>query len=146
MNVASARLDELARRLARLTGEDVETAVERAIEERLSRVAPAAQSDRRAAMQRFFDRSLGLPVRGRDNRLWSRRFAFLMVLDTSAIVAAIVNEPDADRFQNAIFETTSLTMSAVAVLESRIVLQSRYGRSAVEAFDEMLEQDRDCAF
>jgi ribonuclease VapC len=69
-----------------------------------------------------------------------------MVLDTSAIVAAIVNEPDADRFQNAIFETTSLTMSAVAVLESRIVLQSRYGRSAVEAFDEMLEQDRDCAF
>jgi ribonuclease VapC len=31
-------------------------------------------------------------------------------------------------------------MSAVAVLESRIVLQSRYGRLAVEAFDEMLEQ------
>jgi antitoxin VapB len=62
MNVASARLDELARRLARLTGEDVETAVERAIEERLSRVAPAAQSDRRAAMQRFFDRISQLPV------------------------------------------------------------------------------------
>jgi antitoxin VapB len=62
MNVASARLDELARRLARLTGEDVETAVERSIEERLSRVAPAAQSDRRAAMQRFFDRISQLPV------------------------------------------------------------------------------------
>ena len=40
MNIRSARVDQLAQRLARLTGEDVETALERAIEERLSRVAP----------------------------------------------------------------------------------------------------------
>ena len=39
MNIASPKVDELAQRLARLTGEDVETALERAIEERLSRVA-----------------------------------------------------------------------------------------------------------
>src|SRR4051812_2319129 len=38
MNIRSAKVDELAQRLARLTGEDVETALERAIEERLSRV------------------------------------------------------------------------------------------------------------
>jgi ribonuclease VapC len=62
------------------------------------------------------------------------------VLDTSAIVAAIAKEPDAIRFQSAIFDATSIVMSAVAVLESRIVLQSRHGRSAVEAFDEMLGQ------
>jgi antitoxin VapB len=41
MNVRSAKLDQLAQRLARLTGEDVETALARAIEERLSRVAAA---------------------------------------------------------------------------------------------------------
>jgi hypothetical protein len=32
MNFHSPKLDELAQRLARLTGEDVETAVERAID------------------------------------------------------------------------------------------------------------------
>jgi len=49
-NIASPKVDEFARHLARLTGEDVETALERAIEERLSRVAVAAHGDRRAAM------------------------------------------------------------------------------------------------
>jgi antitoxin VapB len=57
VNIASGRLNELAQRLARLTGEDVETALERAVEERLSRVSPdAPQGDRREAMRTFFDR------------------------------------------------------------------------------------------
>ncbi len=43
-----------------------------------------------------------------------------MVVDTSA--AAIANEPDASRFQNAMLSAASLVMSAVTVLESRIVL------------------------
>jgi ribonuclease VapC len=34
---------------------------------------------------------------------------------------------------------TSLAMSAVAVLESKIVLRSRHGEAAVEAFNQMLE-------
>ncbi|MEA3073443.1 MAG: antitoxin VapB [Alphaproteobacteria bacterium] len=56
MNIRSAKVDQLARRLARLTGEDIETALERAIEERLSRIAPPAPSDRIAALDSFFDR------------------------------------------------------------------------------------------
>ncbi len=56
MNIRSARVDQLAQRLASLTGEDVETALERAIEERLSRVAPPAPADRRAALDSFFER------------------------------------------------------------------------------------------
>jgi antitoxin VapB len=56
MNIRSTRVDQLAQRLARLTGEDVETALERAIEERLSRIAPAAPADRKAAMESFFER------------------------------------------------------------------------------------------
>ena len=56
MNIRSAKVDQLAQRLARLTGEDVETALERAIEERLSRVAPPAPFDRKAALASFFER------------------------------------------------------------------------------------------
>ena len=55
MNIRSAKLDQLAQRLARLTGEDVETALQRAIEERLSRVTPPAPADRKAAMDLFFE-------------------------------------------------------------------------------------------
>ena len=66
MNIRSARVDQLARQLARLTGEDVETALERAIEERLSRVAPPAPTDRKAALDAFFERVSRM--RGLDSR------------------------------------------------------------------------------
>jgi antitoxin VapB len=63
MNIASPKINELARRLARVTGEDLDTALERAIEERLSRFAgEAAQANRRSAMQRFFGRVSQMPV------------------------------------------------------------------------------------
>jgi len=62
MNIRSAKVDQLVERLARLTGEDVETAIERAIEERLSRVAPPVATDRRAAMDAFFERVSRMPV------------------------------------------------------------------------------------
>jgi antitoxin VapB len=61
MNIRSAKVDELARRLASLTGEDIETALERAIKERLSRVEPAP-ADRKAAIETFFERACRLPV------------------------------------------------------------------------------------
>lgn len=63
VNSVSARVDELARQLARLTGEDLETAVQRAIEERLSRLAPAAQGGREAALRTFFERVSAMPDR-----------------------------------------------------------------------------------
>jgi hypothetical protein len=63
MNIASPKVDELARRLAHLAGEDVETALERAVEERLARIAAEAKpGDRRAAMRRFFDRLSRRPI------------------------------------------------------------------------------------
>jgi len=63
MNIASPKIDELAQRLARLTGENVETALKRAIEERLSRVAAARPRSRRAALQKFFDRVSTMPIK-----------------------------------------------------------------------------------
>ena len=56
MNIRPAKVHQLAQRLARLTGEDVETALERAIEERLSPIIPPAPADRKAAMGAFFER------------------------------------------------------------------------------------------
>ncbi len=63
MTIASAKVDELAHRLARLTGEDVETALARAIEERLSRIGASPATDRHAAMRKFFDRVSAMPVK-----------------------------------------------------------------------------------
>ena len=63
MNIASAKVDELAQRLARLTGEDVETALQRAIEERLSRVATVQQVDRQAAIRKFIELVSVMPVK-----------------------------------------------------------------------------------
>jgi antitoxin VapB len=62
MNIRSAKVDQLAQRLARLTGEDVETALERAIEERLSRIVPPAPADRKAALASFFERVSNMRV------------------------------------------------------------------------------------
>lgn len=62
-----------------------------------------------------------------------------MILDTSAIVAAIAGEPDGARFQEAMLGAASMAIASVTVLETRIVLHSRQGDEVVRAFDEMLE-------
>ena len=62
MNIVSERIDELARRLARVTGEDVETALERAFAERLSCLCVPSAEDRRAAPQEFFDSAAPMPT------------------------------------------------------------------------------------
>ncbi len=63
VNITSPRIDTLAQRLAALTGEDVETALARAIEERLSRIGTPADGDRAAALHRFLDRVSRLPMK-----------------------------------------------------------------------------------
>ena len=62
-----------------------------------------------------------------------------MVVDTSAIVAAVASESDASRYREAMLSASFVAMSSVSVLESRSVLQSRYGPDAVAAFGSALE-------
>lgn len=62
-----------------------------------------------------------------------------MILDTSAIIATIANEPDRSRFQDAMLGAASLSLSSVTALETRMVLQSRQGAEAVREFDEMIK-------
>jgi len=59
-----------------------------------------------------------------------------MVLDTSAIIASIMNEQDSSRFREAMLVAESLLISSVAVLETKIVLQARLGPDAVELFED----------
>jgi ribonuclease VapC len=62
-----------------------------------------------------------------------------MVLDTSAIIATVTNEPDGQRYRTAMLQADSLLISAVAVLETKIVLSARFGPEAVALFDALLE-------
>jgi ribonuclease VapC len=62
-----------------------------------------------------------------------------MVLDTSAIIATITNEIDGSRYRAAMLGADSLSISAVAVLETKVVLLARLGAEAVALFDELLE-------
>jgi ribonuclease VapC len=62
-----------------------------------------------------------------------------MVLDTTAIIAAVANEQDSSRFRAAMLGADSLLISSVAALETRIVLFARLGPDAVDLFEELLE-------
>jgi ribonuclease VapC len=62
-----------------------------------------------------------------------------MVLDTSAIIATLTNEPDSSRFRAAMLAAETLLISSVTVLETRIVLFARLGPDATSLFDELLE-------
>jgi antitoxin VapB len=58
----SEKTNVLARELATVTGEDVETAVERAIEERLARLPQGPRSRRGADIDAIFERLARMPV------------------------------------------------------------------------------------
>src|SRR3954447_11178371 len=76
----------------------------------------------------------------RHSRIRPLRIAVLMILDTSAIIATITDEPDSERFRTAMRSAEHLLMSSIAVLETRIVLFARLGLEGVALFDEMLER------
>jgi hypothetical protein len=61
-----------------------------------------------------------------------------MVIDTSAIFAAIANEPDGAIYRNAIKASPVRLMSAITLLETRIVLFSRLGSGSIATFDELI--------
>jgi ribonuclease VapC len=63
-----------------------------------------------------------------------------MILDTSAIIAAIADEPDGVHSQPAIQTAKSLAIAAISVLETRIVLHGRRQPLLAQAFNAMLQR------
>jgi len=62
LELKSAKADALARELATATGEDVETAVERAIEERLARIPRRKRTPKPSDIHAIFDRLAQMSV------------------------------------------------------------------------------------
>ena len=65
-----------------------------------------------------------------------------MVIDTSAILALLFNEPEADEIEIAIDEDPVRLMSAAAGLEAAIVVEARLGSAGGREFDLLLHKTR----
>ncbi len=61
-----------------------------------------------------------------------------MILDTSAVIAVLENEPQRDRFEKLI-ASNECEMSSVSYLEASIVLLQRRGEEALASLDTWLE-------
>ena len=53
-----------------------------------------------------------------------------MIVDTSALLAILLRESDAQRYERAIADAWPRRMSAVALLEAAMVVESRGGAAA----------------
>ena len=61
-----------------------------------------------------------------------------MVLDTSALVAMLLGEPERERFMAALVQATDPLISAGTLLESSIVVYSKLGSGGLVDLDELL--------
>lgn len=61
-----------------------------------------------------------------------------MVVDTSALIAILLNEPDAEMLSAAIVAATPRIISAVSALETSIVIESKKGEAGLVLLDELL--------
>lgn len=63
-----------------------------------------------------------------------------MVIDSSSLVAILLNEPDRDRFLELLLASERKLISAVTVVEAGIVVESRAGQVAAREFDLFLHE------
>jgi ribonuclease VapC len=65
-----------------------------------------------------------------------------MVVDTSAVIAILLNEPDAEYFERALETDPSRLMSAASFLEAAIVIEVRFGAAGGRELDLFLSTAR----
>ena len=65
-----------------------------------------------------------------------------MVLDTSALLAILLNEPEQRRFNEAIERAGRCAVSAATFVEVSMILESRHGAEGVRAFDRLVAAAR----
>jgi ribonuclease VapC len=61
-----------------------------------------------------------------------------MVIDTSALLAILLGEPEADEFSQAISRDSKRLVSSMSALEAAVVLYARKGRGGVLELDLLL--------
>ena len=62
-----------------------------------------------------------------------------MIVDSSAVLAVLYREPDAERFERAIASAPGCRMSVANALEASIVMEGRGGSAAGHALDRFLK-------
>ena len=62
-----------------------------------------------------------------------------MIVDSSAVLAVLYREPDAERYERVIAESPNCRMSVANMLEASIVLEGRGGAAAGHELDVFLE-------
>ena len=62
-----------------------------------------------------------------------------MIVDTSAIVAILFGEPEAERYGRAIAQAPRCRLSVANLLEAGIVVEGRGGADAARQLDQLLE-------
>ncbi len=62
-----------------------------------------------------------------------------MVMDTSALIAILLGEPEAESLSRAIAEDAERLVSAFAALETGIVIEARKGEAGSREFDLLLK-------
>ncbi len=65
-----------------------------------------------------------------------------MVIDTSALVAILQNEPERRRFNEAIEKAESCFISSATLVEASIIIESRYGSLGLGDLDLLISKAR----
>ena len=63
-----------------------------------------------------------------------------MVVDTSALLAILQDEPERRRFNEALESADSRLMSVATLVETSIIIESRYGAEGLRDLDHLLER------
>lgn len=63
-----------------------------------------------------------------------------MVIDTSALVAILLDEPERSTFTKAIEEAESRLLSAASLVEASMVIEARFGGEGVRQLDLLIEK------
>ena len=61
-----------------------------------------------------------------------------MVLDTSALVALLLDEPEAEEFRAAVEEDTTRLVSAATLLETALIIEARKGEPGGRELDSLI--------
>ena len=61
-----------------------------------------------------------------------------MVIDSSAVIAILYDEPEAEQLADAIVKDSTRLMSVASLLECAIVIEARYGEAGGNKLDELV--------
>ena len=144
LNIRNPETDRLAREVASITGETKTEAVTRALEDRLARLRREVRgrtlADELDAIalhcSRFPSWTIVIQTRFLAT---TRRSSWLMVIDTSAVLAILQDEPERRAFNELIESAPTRAMSVASWVEASMVLQSRFGADGMRDLDRFLE-------